>query len=60
VWPEAAASVHPGRLVLWVGDHAMADAPNPAWPLLKSGKVNLFKPFPFGTDQRRPDWRWSP
>ena len=52
VWPETAQKVHPGRLVLWVGDRAMSDSAPPPWPLLKSGQVNLFKPFPFGTDQR--------
>ncbi|MEV6527724.1 cell division protein FtsK [Longispora sp. NPDC051575] len=52
VWPEGRPEVHPGRLVLWVGDKDMASARQPAWPLLKSGKVDLFEPFPFGTDQR--------
>ena len=52
VWPEAAPEVHPGRLVLWVGDEDMASAKQPAWPLAKSGTVDLFKAQPFGTDQR--------
>jgi S-DNA-T family DNA segregation ATPase FtsK/SpoIIIE len=56
VWPEGNASVHPGRLVLWVGDEDMSKAKRPSWPLLKSGTVDLFKPQPFGTDQRG---RWE-
>jgi DNA segregation ATPase FtsK/SpoIIIE, S-DNA-T family len=56
VWPEGNAEVHPGRLVLWVGDQDMAKARKPVWPLLRSGSVNLFRPVPFGTDQRG---RWA-
>ncbi|MEC4014935.1 cell division protein FtsK [Streptomyces sp. H27-D2] len=52
VWPEAVPEEHTGRLVLWVGDQDMAKAQQPAWPLLKSGAVDLFKPVAFGTDQR--------
>jgi DNA segregation ATPase FtsK/SpoIIIE, S-DNA-T family len=52
VWPEGNAEVHPGRLVLWVGDQDIAKARQPAWPLAKAGAVDLFKPWPFGTDQR--------
>jgi S-DNA-T family DNA segregation ATPase FtsK/SpoIIIE len=52
VWPEGNHEVHPGRLVLWVGDTDMASAKQPAWPLLKGGAVDLFKALPFGTDPR--------
>ncbi len=52
VWPEPAHEQHPGRLVLWVGDLDMARTKAPAWPLAKRGQVDLFAPFPFGTDQR--------
>ncbi|MFC5719610.1 cell division protein FtsK [Streptomyces gamaensis] len=52
VWPEAVPDEHTGRLRLWVGDHDMAKAKKPAWPLLKTGSVDLFKPAPYGTDQR--------
>jgi S-DNA-T family DNA segregation ATPase FtsK/SpoIIIE len=52
VWPEANAEVHPGRLVLFVADKDMSRSKQGAWPLLKSGAVDLFKPFPFGTDPR--------
>ncbi len=52
VWPEGNAEVHPGRLILWVGDQDMAKARQPPWPLAKAGAVDLFRPFPFGTDQR--------
>ncbi|MFG2206077.1 cell division protein FtsK [Streptomyces sp. NPDC048638] len=52
VWPEAVPDAHTGRLVLWVGDQDMSKAKKPVWPLAKSGSVDLFKPVPFGTDQR--------
>lgn len=52
VWPEANAEIHPGRLVLFVADKDMSRSKQGAWPLLKSGAVDLFKPFPFGTDPR--------
>jgi S-DNA-T family DNA segregation ATPase FtsK/SpoIIIE len=52
VWPEGNHEVSPGRLVLWVGDQDMAATRQPAWPLLRGGGVDLFGPFPFGTDPR--------
>lgn len=52
VWPEPAQDEHAGRLVLWVGDQAMNKATPATYPLAKTGTVDLFKPVPFGTDQR--------
>jgi S-DNA-T family DNA segregation ATPase FtsK/SpoIIIE len=52
VWPEPVPEDHEGRLVLWVGDRDTAEAKEPAWPLLRSGTVDLFKPFPIGIDPR--------
>ncbi|MFF4275017.1 cell division protein FtsK [Streptomyces sp. NPDC001536] len=52
VWPEAVPDEHTGHLVLWVGDQDMNKAKKPAWSLLKSGSVDLFKPVAYGTDQR--------
>jgi S-DNA-T family DNA segregation ATPase FtsK/SpoIIIE len=52
VWPEGNAQVHPGRLVLWVGDQDIATTRQPPWPLAKTGAIDLFRPWPFGTDQR--------
>ncbi|GIJ65642.1 cell division protein FtsK [Virgisporangium ochraceum] len=52
VWPEANTDVHPGRLVLFVADRDMSRAKPVPWPLLKTGLVDLFKSFPFGTDPR--------
>lgn len=52
VWPEANAEVHPGRLTLFVADKDMSRSKQGPWPLLKSGTVNLFQPFAFGTDPR--------
>jgi S-DNA-T family DNA segregation ATPase FtsK/SpoIIIE len=52
VWPEPVPEDHEGRLVLWVGDKDTAESKKPAWPLLKAGTVDLFKPFPIGVDPR--------
>ncbi|MEV0325101.1 cell division protein FtsK, partial [Micromonospora echinospora] len=52
VWPEGMPEVHPGRLMLWVGDQDMAATPPKPWPLLKTGGFDLGKPVPFGTDPR--------
>jgi S-DNA-T family DNA segregation ATPase FtsK/SpoIIIE len=52
VWPEPSPEEHDGHLTLWVGDEALSKARQPPWPLLKAGKADLFKPVPFGTDQR--------
>jgi S-DNA-T family DNA segregation ATPase FtsK/SpoIIIE len=52
VWPERDPAQHAGRLVLYVGDRDMATARQKPWPLLKSGKVSVFEPVPFGYDQR--------
>ncbi|WP_435057226.1 cell division protein FtsK [Streptomyces sp. bgisy060] len=52
VWPEPASEEHPGHMVLWVGDQDLTKAKKPAWPLAKSGRVDLFKPVAYGTDQR--------
>jgi S-DNA-T family DNA segregation ATPase FtsK/SpoIIIE len=52
VWPEAVAEEHTGRLVLWVGDQDLTKAKKPTWPLLRAGRVDLFTPVPYGTDQR--------
>jgi len=52
VWPEGVPEIGPHRLVLWVGDSDLADAKPAAWPLAKSGTVDLFQPFPIGVDPR--------
>jgi S-DNA-T family DNA segregation ATPase FtsK/SpoIIIE len=52
VWPEGQPEIHPGRLMLWVGDQDMAAGKLAPWPLLKASSVDLSKPFPFGTDPR--------
>ncbi|MET9860601.1 FtsK/SpoIIIE domain-containing protein [Streptomyces smyrnaeus] len=52
VWPEPVPDEHAGRMMLWVGHQALNKGkPNPG-PLLNSGTLSLFKPVPFGTDQR--------
>jgi S-DNA-T family DNA segregation ATPase FtsK/SpoIIIE len=52
VWPEPAHDQHAGRLVLFVSDVDMAQAKPKPWALAKGGAADLFKPVPFGTDQR--------
>ncbi len=52
MWPETDPDSHAGRLVLWVGDKPMAKTKPAAWPLLKTGAVDLFAPFPIGVDPR--------
>ncbi|MFF4039235.1 cell division protein FtsK [Streptomyces sp. NPDC001816] len=55
VWPSPDPEQHEGRLVLWVGDKPMNETTKPAWPLEKSGTVDLFRPVVFGNDQRMRD-----
>ncbi|RSM65754.1 cell division protein FtsK [Amycolatopsis sp. WAC 01376] len=58
VWPEGDPTIHEGRLIIWVGDKDMSTTKQAPWPLAKPGAtVDLFKPQPFGTDQRG---RWVP
>ncbi|MFJ4623049.1 cell division protein FtsK [Streptomyces sp. NPDC088812] len=57
VWPSGDPEEHEGRLILWVGDKPMNETTKPAWPLLKEGEVDLFKPVVFGNDQRMRDIR---
>ncbi|GGO67102.1 cell division protein FtsK [Nonomuraea cavernae] len=51
VWPEPAVG-HPGRLALWVGYEPASQMKQPAWPLLRDGTADVFKPFPFATTPR--------
>lgn len=52
VWPESDPDSHAGRLVLWVGDQPLRKMRMPAWPLSGGGPADIFKPLPFGVDQR--------
>lgn len=52
VWPEPVTEEHEGALDVWVGQQDVSKAKAPAWPLLKSGTVDVFKPFPFAADVR--------
>ena len=51
VWPEPAPG-HTGRLALWVGHEPASQMRQPVWPLIRDGKVDVFKPFPFATTPR--------
>ncbi|MCC3652721.1 cell division protein FtsK [Streptomyces sp. S07_1.15] len=55
VWPSPDPDEHEGRLVLWVGDRPMNETTKPAWPLLREGQVDLFRPVVLGNDQRMRD-----
>jgi len=48
VWPEGRPEIHPGHLVIWVGDQDVTKVKQPAWPLLRRGGVDLFAPFNAG------------
>ena len=52
VWPETMPKDHPGRLAIWQGYQPASAMKQPAWPLLKGTKVDIFKPFPFAADPR--------
>jgi S-DNA-T family DNA segregation ATPase FtsK/SpoIIIE len=52
VWPEPAELEHAGHLVLYVGDRPLAKMAPVPYPLLTSGTTSMFRPLPFGTDQR--------
>ncbi|MBL8929153.1 MAG: hypothetical protein JNL54_03405 [Kineosporiaceae bacterium] len=52
VWPEGDPDTHEGRLRLYVLDQPMSKMPQPAWPLAKAGKADIFKALPYGYDQR--------
>lgn len=51
VWP-APGPLHGGQLDLWVGDQDLATARQGAFPLLERGTADLFRPLPYGTNQR--------
>lgn len=53
VWPEPVHDEHSGRLVIWVGRQEMRKTPPAPWPLAKGGAFDVFKPVPFGVDQRQ-------
>lgn len=43
---------HAGQVEIWVSDVPVSHTAQPAWPLLKAGQADLFKPLPFGTNER--------
>lgn len=58
VWPAHVRGEHPGMLEIWVAEKPVNLLKPPAWPLLKSGQADYFKPIPFGNNERlrRVDW----
>lgn len=51
VWPERGRR-HAAHLILYVADQELADQPQRAWPLAKTGAVDLFAEQPLFTDKR--------
>jgi S-DNA-T family DNA segregation ATPase FtsK/SpoIIIE len=43
---------HAGQVSLYVADEPLSTRRQPAWPLLRSGKVDIFRPWQLGTDER--------
>lgn len=43
---------HAGQIDLWVADAPISQTRQPAWPLLRAGRADLFAPIPFATDER--------
>jgi S-DNA-T family DNA segregation ATPase FtsK/SpoIIIE len=52
VWPMPAPGQHEGRLLLFITDKPMRHLAPAAWPLALKGTADLFRPAPFGKDQR--------
>jgi S-DNA-T family DNA segregation ATPase FtsK/SpoIIIE len=52
VWPEPVHDQHAGRLVMWVGDTDLSGGRPVPHPLAKAGTTSIFRPLPYGTDQR--------
>lgn len=54
VWPEqgTGSRAHAGTLIIYVCDEPLREARQPAWPLAKTGRADIFGPIPFGVDQR--------
>jgi S-DNA-T family DNA segregation ATPase FtsK/SpoIIIE len=50
VWLKPGA--HAGQVEIWVSDRPVSQTPQPAWPLLKQGQADIFKPLPLGTNER--------
>ena len=52
VWPEPSLDGHAGKLVVYISDAPMSQAKQQPWPLARQGRSDVFRPLPFGTDQR--------
>jgi S-DNA-T family DNA segregation ATPase FtsK/SpoIIIE len=52
VWPETDHKRHPGAIGLYVSDEDMRSVDQPAWPLARRGKADVFEPQLIGYDPR--------
>ncbi|MEV1331511.1 cell division protein FtsK [Micromonospora costi] len=43
---------HAGQVEIWVSDVPVSQTKQAAWPLLKAGRADIFKPLPLGTNER--------
>jgi S-DNA-T family DNA segregation ATPase FtsK/SpoIIIE len=59
VWPAPVEGEHPGQLRIWVADRPVSAMRQPAWPLLRDGTVDYFRPIPYGFDERMRLVTWS-
>lgn len=50
VW--GARGRHPGELEMWVARSPVSQTRQAPWPLLKSGRADIFAPLPLGTNER--------
>ena len=50
VWLKPGA--HAGQVEIWVSDQPVSQTPQAAWPLLKTGRADIFAPLPLGTNER--------
>jgi S-DNA-T family DNA segregation ATPase FtsK/SpoIIIE len=52
IWMEPVKRTHPGRLRVFFAEQPLAAMGSVAWPLLRTGTVNLFESFPVGVDHQ--------
>lgn len=43
---------HAGQVHMWVADEPISQTRQAPWPLLKTGRADIFGPLPLGTDER--------
>lgn len=59
VWPATVERSHPGQLEIWIADRPLDRLTPPAFPLLRTGQTDYFKPVPAGYDPRLRTQYWG-